>query len=121
MQRVKTGLDVLVAEDFKRLHGQRVGLVAHPASVDGRLRHAADLLMAAPGVKLEAVFGPEHGWLGQAQDLERVESAECRVASGLSRGPRIISLYGETAASLRPTPEQLSGLDTLVIDLQDVG
>jgi uncharacterized protein YbbC (DUF1343 family) len=125
MQRVKTGLDVLVAEDFKRLNGQRVGLVAHPASVDGRLRHAADLLMAAPGVELEAVFGPEHGWLGQAQDLEGVERSVERgawsVKRGLSREPRVISLYGDTAASLRPTPEQLGGLDTLVIDLQDVG
>jgi uncharacterized protein YbbC (DUF1343 family) len=117
MNRVQTGLDILVAEDFQRLRGQRVGLVAHPASVDARLRHAADLLMAAPGVQLEVLFGPEHGWLGQAQDLEAVAGA------GQTRlpGPRVLSLYGDTAASLRPTPEQLAGLDTLVIDLQDVG
>jgi uncharacterized protein YbbC (DUF1343 family) len=117
MNCVQTGLDILVAEDFQRLRGQRVGLVAHPASVDARLRHAADLLMAAPGVQLEVLFGPEHGWLGQAQDLEAVAGA------GQTRlpGPRVLSLYGDTAASLRPTPEQLAGLDTLVIDLQDVG
>jgi uncharacterized protein YbbC (DUF1343 family) len=118
MRRVLTGLDVLAREHFKRLRGQRVGLVAQPASVDSRLRHAADLLRAAPGVKLEAVFGPEHGWLGQAQDLEGVSSAEVR---GRPRGPRMISLYGKTAASLRPSREQLRGLDVLVIDLQDVG
>jgi len=117
MNRVQTGLDALVAENFKRLRGQRVGLVAHPASVDARLRHAADLLLAAPDVKLEVLFGPEHGWLGQAQDLEAVAGA------GQTRlpGPRVVSLYGDTAASLRPTAEQLAGLDTLVIDLQDVG
>lgn len=117
MTRVRTGLDLLVEEDFKRLRGQRVGLVAHPASVDSRLRHAADLLLAAPGVKLEVLFGPEHGWLGQAQDLEAVHGA----GSTKLRGPRVVSLYGDTVESLRPTREQLAGLDTLVIDLQDVG
>jgi uncharacterized protein YbbC (DUF1343 family) len=117
MKRVKTGLDVLVAENFKRLRRLRVGLVAHPASVDFLLGHAADLLGTAPGVSLEAVFGPEHGWLGQAQDLEPVTEAGHQTA----RGPRVISLYGKTVESLRPTAEQLQDLDLLVIDLQDIG
>jgi uncharacterized protein YbbC (DUF1343 family) len=112
-----TGLDVLVVEDFQRLRGQRIGLLAHPASVDSRLCHAADLLRAAPGVKLEIIFGPEHGWLGQAQDLEPVSGAEL-CAPNI---PRAVSLYGDTVASLRPTPQHLQGLDVLVIDLQDVG
>jgi len=118
MKQVRTGLDILVAEHFKRLQGLRVGLVAHPASVDASLRHAADLLQAAPGVTLSAVFGPEHGWLGQAQDLEPVNE---KSGKREITGPRVISLYGETVASLRPTAEQLSGLDVLVIDLQDIG
>jgi uncharacterized protein YbbC (DUF1343 family) len=117
MNRVRTGLDMLVAEGFARLRGRRVGLVAHPASVDASLRHAADLLAAAPGVTLEAVFGPEHGWLGHAQDLEPVGGAGRRAVPA----PRVISLYGDNPGSLRPTPRQLRGLDTLVIDLQDVG
>jgi len=117
MTRVRTGLDLLVAEDFQRLRGQRVGLVAHPASVDSRFRHAADLLHAAPSVKLEVLFGPEHGWLGQAQDLEAVQGA----GPTKLRGPRVVSLYSDTVESLRPTPAQLAGLDALVIDLQDVG
>src|SRR5438093_12978521 len=66
---VRTGLDVLRDRDFALLRGQRVGLVCHPASVDSRLRHAADLLAAAPGVQLAALFGPEHGFAGTAQDL----------------------------------------------------
>ena len=115
MTRVRTGLDVLVAEGFKRLRGQRVGLVAHPASVDARLRHAADLLLAAPDVRLEVLFGPEHGWMGHAQDLEAVPSTTPTDAAG----PRVVSLYGDTASSLRPAPDQLEGLDVLVIDLQD--
>jgi uncharacterized protein YbbC (DUF1343 family) len=114
--RVRTGLDVLAAERCALLRGRRVGLVAHPASVDARLRHAAELLAAADGVTLVVVFGPEHGWLGQAQDLIGVADT----GDPLS-GVRGHSLYGDTVASLKPTPEQLAGLDVLVIDLQDVG
>ena len=112
-----TGLDVLAAEGFQRLRGQRIGLVAHPASVDSRLRHVSELLEDASHVKLEAIFGPEHGWLGQAQDLEPIKQG---AVPGI-RGPRTTSLYANTAASLRPTPAQLAGLDVLLIDLQDVG
>lgn len=114
---MKTGLDVLVAEGFQRLRGQRIGLVAHPASVDSRLRHVSDLLQHASGVQLEAIFGPEHGWLGQAQDLEPIKEGTAPVTPG----PRTFSLYGNTAASLRPTSQQLAGLDVCLIDLQDVG
>ena len=119
--RVRTGLDILAAENFKRLRGLRVGLVAHPASVDASLRHAADLLQAAPEVTLAAVFGPEHGWLGHAQDLEPVPGAGGESELGRPGRPRLVSLYGTTAASLRPRAEQLAGLDVLVIDLQDIG
>jgi uncharacterized protein YbbC (DUF1343 family) len=112
---VRTGLDVL-AQQFAPLRGLSVGLVAHPASVDANLRHAAELLADAPGVRLAALFGPEHGLLGHAQDLIAVNDA-ADPASGL----RAYSLYGDTYESLRPTAEQLRGLDALVIDLQDVG
>jgi uncharacterized protein YbbC (DUF1343 family) len=116
--RVRTGLDVLASEGFARFRGQRVGLVVHPASVDARLRHAIELFAAADGVRLDTVFGPEHGLLGEAQDLIGVGVGDGRdPLSGL----RAVSLYGSTAESLRPTAEQLAGLDVLVIDLQDVG
>jgi uncharacterized protein YbbC (DUF1343 family) len=113
---VRTGLEALAARGWAPLRGRRVGLVCHPASVDGRLRHAADLLAEAPGVELAALFGPEHGLLGQAQDLIGVGDGH-DPGSGL----RAYSLYGDSPASLRPTAEQLRGLDALVIDLQDVG
>lgn len=113
---VATGLDTLVAEEWARLRGRRVGLVTHPAAVDGRLRDAVSLLAAAPGVRLVSIFGPEHGLHGQAQDLEGVSAEE-----SASRAARAYSLYGATAESLRPTPEQLAGIDLLVVDLQDVG
>jgi uncharacterized protein YbbC (DUF1343 family) len=112
-----TGLDVLVAEGFQALQGKRIGLLAHPASVDSRLHHVADLLQAAPGIKVETIFGLEHGWLGQAQDLEPVSSAHI----GVLHTPKEVSLYGNTEASLRPTRQHFEGLDILVIDLQDVG
>lgn len=111
---VRTGLDVLRAAAFAPLRGRRVGLVCHPASVDCHLAHAADLLASAPGVTLAALFGPEHGLHGQAQDLIAVDDPN---ASGV----RGYSLYGDSFASLTPTADQLRGLDALVIDLQDVG
>src|SRR6185436_15220860 len=117
MPKVRTGLDVLIAQEFAPIRGLRVGLVTHPAAVDGQLRHAIELVSAAPKVTLAAVFGPEHGLLGQAQDLIAVSSSESKRGAPLT----VHSLYGETADSLRPTAEQLRGLDALVIDLQDIG
>lgn len=113
---VASGLDRLVAEDFARLRGRRTGLVTHPAAVDARLRDAAGLFAASKNVRLSAIFGPEHGLYGQAQDLESVSDKEAAAPA-----VRSYSLYGSTAASLRPTPEQLADLDLLVVDLQDVG
>jgi uncharacterized protein YbbC (DUF1343 family) len=114
--RVRTGLDALIAEGFIRFGGQRVGLVVHPASVDAKLRHAVELFAASNGVRLTTVFGPEHGLLGEAQDLIGVRDGKDPLS-----GVRAVSLYGATVDSLRPTADQLAGLDVLVIDLQDVG
>jgi uncharacterized protein YbbC (DUF1343 family) len=113
---VRTGLEVLRDRNFAPLRGLSVGLVTHPAAVDTDFRHAADVLAEAPEVRLAALFGPEHGLLGEAQDLIAVADAGAPMV-----GPRVHSLYGATAASLRPTAEQLQGLDALVIDLQDIG
>ena len=113
---VLTGLDILAQEGFARLRGRPVGLVTHAAAVDRRVRQATDLLAAAEGVDLVAVFGPEHGLHGQAQDLEAVTDAETAAPAR-----RTYSLYGDTAASLRPTAAQLAGIGTLVIDLVDIG
>ena len=117
MPKVRTGLDILVAQDFAPLREMRVGLVTHPGAVDARLRHVIDLLSAAPRVTLAAVFGPEHGLLGQAQDLIGLTSSESKQATPVP----VHSLYGSTPESLRPTAEQLKDLDALVIDMQDVG
>ncbi len=113
---VRTGLDVLRRQDFAPLRGLAVGLVTHPAAVAADLRHVTELVARAPGVRLRALFGPEHGFAGTAQDLIGVGDAR-DAGSGL----RVHSLYGDNVDSLRPTGEQLHGLDALVIDLQDVG
>ena len=108
---VWTGLDVLREEGFERLAGARVGLVTNQT---GRARDGAtaiDLLYAAPGIELVALFSPEHGIRGVA-DGPVSSSRDTRT------GLPIHSLYGETR---RPTAEMLQRLDTLVVDLQDVG
>jgi uncharacterized protein YbbC (DUF1343 family) len=114
---VATGLDRIASGDaavVARLRGRKVGLVAHPASVDRRLMHAS-FVLAHAGADIRAFFGPEHGYGGEAQDMASVGGA--RGADGVP----IYSLYGATEAELAPTAEQLEGLDAIVIDLQDVG
>ncbi len=114
MAAVSTGLEVLLADQAARLRGRRVGLLAHPASVDQRLRHAVPLLHQALGRDLRALFGPQHGLRGETQD-NMVEWEGYRdPATGLP----VHSLYGERR---KPTAAMLADLDVLVIDLQDVG
>jgi uncharacterized protein YbbC (DUF1343 family) len=114
---VKTGLDVLCEQQFAPLKRKRVGLVTHPAALSADLCPATELFVAAPWGKLVRLFGPEHGLAGTAQDLEGV-AGESR---GAIAGVPVVSLYGDTIESLKPTHEQLRDLDILVIDLQDVG
>ena len=112
---VQTGLDVLLEEGIGRLRGRRVGVVCHPASVSSRLVHIVDALASAH-VELTRLFGPEHGIRGEAQDMIGVDG---------NRDPRtgipVTSLYGEAPASLAPSAAELSDVDVLLIDLQDVG
>ncbi len=114
---VRSGLEELAAARFAPLRGRRIGLVCNPTAVTGRLGHAADLLHAAPGVRLARLLGPEHGVRGDAQYMAAVESEPRDPRTGVP----VVSLYGPTADSLRPQPEQLADLDALVFDIQDVG
>ena len=116
---VKTGLEMLVSQGAPSLRGKSVGLVCHPASLGPGFAHAADLLRALPLVRLAALFGPEHGVRGEAQDMVAVEAGKAQVDE--KTGARVYSLYGPRVESLKPTPAMLEGLDALVIDLQDVG
>ncbi len=114
--RVATGLDRWSADRFGAIRGARVGLIANPTAVDASLRHAADLIGATAGVTLAALFGPEHGIRGDAQDMIGVGDEVDRAT-----GVPVRTLYGSDLASLSPRPEHLEGLDALIFDVQDVG
>jgi uncharacterized protein YbbC (DUF1343 family) len=113
---MRTGLDRLATHPTLGawLRSMRVGLLAHPASVDRRLVHARRVLEDL-GVRLALVLGPEHGYGGEAQDM--VGIADAQDASGVP----IRSLYGQDFADLSPHSQDLAQIDVLVIDLQDVG
>lgn len=112
---VGTGLEVLLEGRLDLIAGRRVGVLCHPASVDSRLGHVVDRLAAA-GVRLTRLFGPEHGIRGEAQDMVGVgDGRDAR--SGIA----VTSLYGDSVASLVPSAEVLADIDVLVVDLQDVG
>ncbi|MCM8593771.1 DUF1343 domain-containing protein [Accumulibacter sp.] len=116
MPACEFGLDRLVADAKLRepLRGQRLALLAHPASVTANLTHALDALAALPDLRLTAAFGPQHGLRGEKQD-NMVESDDF-----LDRvhGIPVFSLYG---AVRRPTRSMLDGFDVLIVDLQDLG
>lgn len=109
--KVESGLDVLESENYAALRGLRIGLVTNHSGVDSAGRSNIDLFAHAPGVKLAALFSPEHGLAGTADE---------RVASSVEARTKlpVYSLYGET---LRPTDKMLEGLDALVFDIQDAG
>ncbi len=113
---MKTGLDRLLTEHELRapLHGRRIALLAHPASVTADLTHALDALAALPELRLTAAFGPQHGLRGDKQD-NMVESEDF---FDPVHGIPVFSLYGEVR---RPTEAMLQHFDVLLVDLQDLG
>ena len=108
---VLTGIDVLAAEGFARLRGKHVGLLTNQTGRSRAGMATIDLLARAKGVSLVALFSPEHGIRGQLDELVPSSRDD-------KTGLPIYSLYGETR---RPTDAMLAGIDTLVVDLQDIG
>ena len=103
---------MLLADSMGLVRGRRVGLVTNQTGVDAdgisdvvRLRTA--------GVRLVALFSPEHGFRGAADPGAAIASS-VDSATGLP----IYSLYGRDSA---PTPEMLRGIDVMLVDLQDAG
>jgi uncharacterized protein YbbC (DUF1343 family) len=109
--RVQTGLESLEVEKFASLRGKKVGLITNHTGVDSQGRSTVEMLAHAPGVQLVALFSPEHGIAGHAD--EKISSSK-----DASTGLPIHSLYGE---HLRPTDDMLAGIDALVFDVQDAG
>jgi len=109
---VRNGIDVLESQAFGLLQGQRVGLITNHTGRNLEGLNTVTVLSKAPGVKLAALFSPEHGFEGKL-DISKVDNSQDK-----NTGLVIYSLYGETR---KPTPEMLSSIDTVVFDIQDVG
>jgi len=113
-KQVKLGLETLLEAGPRLLRSARVGLICNQASVNHKLRHAADLLYEHPSIDLRALFGPQHGIRGDVQD----NMIETEHAVDSETGLPIHSLYSDTR---EPTEGMLNELDVLVFDMQDVG
>ena len=106
----QNGIDVLHQSHYKLLRGKRIGLITNQSGIDRTGNPTVDLLRSAPGVTVAAIFTPEHGLRGTADDE--------RIADERYQGIPVYSLYGERR---KPSGEQLAGLDALVFDIQDIG
>jgi uncharacterized protein YbbC (DUF1343 family) len=117
---VKTGIDVLEEHDFRELnpnpvHPVRIGLVTNQTGLDAAGRRTIDVLAHAKGLKLAAIFSPEHGIAGTLDTTEIANSHDA------ATGTPVYSVYGNTDAERRPTAGQLNDVDTIVYEIQDAG
>jgi len=110
---VKTGCDIILAESCRSLAGKRAGLLVNPASVTRSLQSTIDVLLSC-GVRLERIFGPQHGIWGDTQ----ANMIEWNGFTHPTLGIPVSSLYGERR---RPQQAEIEGLDCIVIDLPDAG
>lgn len=112
-QKVRTGIEILRANNFRQLEGKRIGLITNPTGIDSHFQSTIDILFQAPKVQLVALFGPEHGVRGDVYAGDKVDNR-----SDSRTGLPVYSLYGATR---KPTQEMLKGIDALVYDIQDNG
>jgi len=116
--QVRPGIDTLEEDSFKQLAGMRIGLLTNHTGLTRDGRSTIDVLSSAKakaaGITLSKLFSPEHGIRGVLDE---------RVSDSIDErtGLPIRSLYGDTPESRRPRPEDLAGLDAVVVDLQDAG
>lgn len=113
-KKVLTGLDVLEDMEFRQIKGSSIGLLVNQASVNSCLKHAADILHQAEGVELKKLFGPQHGIYGNTQD----NMIEWEGFTDPQLGIPVYSLYG---THRKPISQMLEGIDTMIVDLPDVG
>ena len=115
-QQTELGLSVLLREQSDWIRGKSIGLITNHTGVDATLRSNYQLFAKAPACQLSAIFSPEHGLWGAVQDGIAINSVNTPDDNPLS--VPIFSLYGQF---MRPTADQLEGIDLLVYDMQDVG
>ncbi len=109
---VQTGLDVLATQGFAPLRGKRVGLVTNHTGLSRDGRRNVDLMIGA-GIKVTALFSPEHG-IGGTEDRDGIGNSV-----DAKSGVPVYSLY--QPGRRRPTADMLKDVDALVFDIQDVG
>ena len=110
---VSPGIDSLVLSRYSALRNKRVALLTHPAAIDSSGCSTAQRLHSLIGSRLVCLFGPEHGFFGNAGPGQQVRSRKHPLW-----GIPVVSLYGRNR---RPTKAMLQNVDTIVIDLQDIG
>ncbi len=110
--QVMNGLDVLAAENFASLAGKRVGLITNHTGIDREGRRNIDVMLAA-GVKVAALFSPEHGISGREETESIGHSKDAKT------GVPIFSLY--QGSNRQPSEEMMKQVDVLVFDIQDIG
>ena len=118
---VMNGIDVLEQDGFREVLGsgpsspRAVGVITNHTGFDVEGRRTIDILAKAPGIKLVAIFSPEHGVTGELEVNSVGDSVD------RATGVHIYSIYGDTTASRHPPESVLRKLDVLVIDIQDIG
>lgn len=110
--QVKSGLDMLAADDFKALIGKNIALVTNHTAVDSKGRHITAIFSGTDKFKLVKIFAPEHGFTG-LEDRENIADGKDALT-----GIPVISLYGKNK---KPQKEDLDGVDIIVFDIQDIG
>ncbi len=108
---VRSGLDVVAAQNFAMFAGHSIGLITNQTGVDAQGRRGIDLFADAPGMRLQVIFSPEHGIGGDA-------TTDVPHGRDPATGRPIWSLYGPAR---RPTREMLKDVSLLVFDIQDIG
>lgn len=111
--QVKPGIEVLRDNAFDVLQGKRIGLITNPTGIDSKLNATPDILAAADGVELVAMFAPEHGIRGDV-----AAGAHVATTTDAATGVKVYSIYGKTK---KPSQEMLADIDALVYDIQDNG
>jgi uncharacterized protein YbbC (DUF1343 family)/CubicO group peptidase (beta-lactamase class C family) len=117
---IKSGIDVLEEHNFRELHTDpahplRVGLVTNQTGIDSHGQRTADLIAQTPGLKLVAIFSPEHGIAGNLDTTVIGDSYDP------ATGTTVYSVYGDSDIQRRPKEAQIGSLDVIIYDIQDAG
>ena len=111
---------MLESHSFRELHADanhpmRVGLVTNQTGMDAHGQRTADVLAHASGLRLTAIFSPEHGIAG------KLDTTAINNSQDAATGVPIYSVYGDNDTKRRPSSAALDGIDIIVFDIQDIG